>query len=82
MLLHEQAAEKGLGEAPGRECTIQRNHQGHQCNESRSVQSKERQGAGRVRKGNKEWVRWRIGRDNGESRGGALGWMVENGGVE
>lgn len=46
LLLHEQAAEEGLGEAPGRECTIQPHHHCHQCNEGRSVLSTERQGEG------------------------------------
>lgn len=32
-----------IGEAPGRECTIQVNHQGHQCNETRSVFNREKE---------------------------------------
>lgn len=54
-----------------REYTIQLNHQGHQCNESRSVLSKERQGEERGRKGGKgEWVGWRQAKvDGGERRG-------------
>lgn len=66
MLLPEQAVEKGLGEALGRECTIQLNHHGHQCNEGRSVLSKEK-----ARRGKRELVTWsNSGRGKGRESDG------------
>lgn len=64
LLPHEQAAEKGLGEALGRECTIQLNHHCHQCNERRSVLSTDRQGKGEREKGKES------GWDGGKKGGG------------
>lgn len=83
LLPHEQAAEKGLGEALGRDCTIQLNHHCHQCNERRSVLSTDRQGKGERER---EWMGWRkkggVG-GNGESKdGGRRGWVVESGEAE
>lgn len=61
---------KALERHWGRECTIQLNHQGHQCNESRSVLSKERQGEGRGSEGGggmeERGVMGRVEREAGE----------------
>lgn len=62
------------GEALGRECTIQVNHQGHQCNESRSVlRRKKREGAGGEERRGKEREKERSRAKWGKSKEGGEG---------